>query len=78
MSCGSTRTKEHHFTQTWCRGKRLWESETLCLECHTFSWRSYCDPDFVYPEDFEKLRWANFMADTRREREDALAQQVKG
>lgn len=32
--------------QTWCRGKKKWESETLCLDCHCFSFRSYCDPDF--------------------------------
>ena len=22
LACGSTNTKEHHFTQTWCRGKK--------------------------------------------------------
>jgi hypothetical protein len=27
--------------QTWCRGKRVWESECLCLDCHKFSWRAY-------------------------------------
>ncbi len=27
--------------QTWCRGKKQWESETLCCDCHAFSWRSY-------------------------------------
>jgi len=55
--CGGTRTKEHHFVQVWCRGKKKWESETFCLECHTFTWRSYCDPDFQTPEDAEKARW---------------------
>merc|ERR1712144_184546 len=44
LACGSLNTKEHHFIQTWCRGQRKWESETLCLDCHNFSWRSYCDP----------------------------------
>ena len=43
--------------QTWCRGKKKWESECLCLECHCFSFRSYCDPDFKTPEDYEKERW---------------------
>lgn len=43
--------------QTWCRGKKKWESECLCLECHSFSFRSYCDPDFKTPEDYEKERW---------------------
>lgn len=43
--------------QTWCRGKKWWESEALCLDCHQFSWRDYRDPDFMTPEDFEKQRW---------------------
>jgi hypothetical protein len=43
--------------QTWCRGKKKWESECLCLDCHSFSFRSYCDPDFKTPEDVEKERW---------------------
>ena len=47
--------------QTWCRGKKKWESETLCLDCHHFSWRSYCDPDFKTPEDYEKERWESFV-----------------
>ena len=25
LACGSTNTKEHHFTQTWCRGKKKFE-----------------------------------------------------
>lgn len=43
--------------QTWCRGKKHWESETLCLDCHSFSWRAYRDPDFMTPEDYEKEYW---------------------
>ena len=43
--------------QTWCRGKKKWESELLCLDCHMFTWRSYDDPDFQTPEDYEKARW---------------------
>lgn len=46
-----------NLVQTWCRGKKWWESETLCLDCHKFSWRDYRDPDFMTPEDFEKQRW---------------------
>ena len=41
LKCGSENTKEHHFIQTWCRGKKKWESETLCLDCFNYSWRSY-------------------------------------
>jgi hypothetical protein len=44
LACGGTATKEHHFMQTWCRGKKQFESETLCMDCHMFSWRSYSDP----------------------------------
>ena len=48
--------------QTWCRGKKLWESETLCLDCFSFSWRSYRDPDFKTPEDYERERWEAIVA----------------
>jgi hypothetical protein len=47
----------HLDVQTWCRAKKKWESETLCLDCHGYSWREYCDPDFKTPEDYEKERW---------------------
>lgn len=50
LACGSTATKEHHFMQSWCRGKKQFESELLCTDCHMFSWRSYSDPDFMLPE----------------------------
>ena len=43
--------------QTWCRGKKKWESETVCLDCHSFSKRSYSDPDFKTPEEYDKDRW---------------------
>lgn len=48
--------------QTWCRGAKTWESETLCLDCHSFSWRSYKDPDFATPEEHEKRRWQTLAA----------------
>ena len=35
----------------------MWESETLCSDCHSFSWRAYQDPDFLFPEVFEKVQW---------------------
>merc|ERR1712241_1194877 len=57
LACGSLNTKEHHFIQTWCRGNRKWESETLCLDCHNYSWRSYRDPEFTTPSEHEKERW---------------------
>lgn len=57
LNCGGTNTKEHYFTQTWCRGRKKWESECLCLDCLSFSWRSYCDPDFLTPEEYEKKHW---------------------
>lgn len=41
LGCGSKATKEHHFTQTWCRGKRMWESECICLDCQNWSFRAY-------------------------------------
>ncbi|KAG7674457.1 hypothetical protein Ndes2526B_g05186 [Nannochloris sp. 'desiccata'] len=62
LNCGSTNTKEHAFTQTWCRGKKKWESESLCLDCHQFSKRSYCDPDFKTPEEYEKERWTEMVS----------------
>ncbi|KAF5831486.1 hypothetical protein DUNSADRAFT_13044 [Dunaliella salina] len=58
LACGSKQTKEHYFVQTWCRGKKWWESESLCLDCHTFSFRSYTDPDFKTPEEWEKEMWS--------------------
>jgi hypothetical protein len=58
LVCGGADTREHHFSQTWCRGKRAWECESLCLGCHAFSWRSYADPDFETPEQHEKRVWS--------------------
>ena len=48
--------------QTWCRGKKKWESELLCMDCHSFSWREYCDPDFKTPEEHEREKWEALMA----------------
>ena len=56
LNCGGKNTKEHAFTQTWCRGKKKWDSECLCLDCHMFSRRQYTDPDFKTPEEYEKER----------------------
>ena len=63
LACDSTATKEHHFMQTWCRGKKQFESETLCMDCHMFSWRSYSDPDFMLPEEYDKVRWEKMVRD---------------
>ena len=63
LSCGSTNTKEHHFSQSWCRGKKKFESETICADCHMWSWRSYADPDFLTPEEYDKLRWEKLVAE---------------
>lgn len=57
LECGGTDTKEHYFTQTWCRGRRRWEAESCCLGCLRFSHRSYEDPDFETPEEHEKRYW---------------------
>lgn len=57
LGCGGSDTKEHYFVQTWCRGQRTWASESLCLGCHSFSWRSYRDPGFKSPEQHEKELW---------------------
>ena len=39
------RTREHHFNQEWSRGKKKWRAESVCLDCHCFSYRSYtCAP----------------------------------
>jgi len=65
LACGSNNTKEHHFNQTWCRGKKLWESELLCLDCHMWSWRSYRDPDFMMPEDYEKEKWNSMITEQK-------------
>ena len=57
LACGSLNTREHHFIQTWCRSAKHWTSETLCLDCQSWSWRSYCDPEYMTSEDHEKLMW---------------------
>eukprot|EP00873_Tetraselmis_striata_P005537 jgi/Tetstr1/425801/TSEL_001584.t1 len=57
LACGSLNTKEHAFTQRWCRGKKQWDSDLLCMDCHLFSQRKYSDPDFLTPEDYEKVEW---------------------
>ena len=49
--------------QTWCRGKKQFESEILCNDCHMFSWRSYSDPDFMLPEEYDKVRWERMVRD---------------
>lgn len=62
LHCGSaSHTRECHFVQTWCRAKKCWEAESLCLACQRFSWRSYRDPDFKTPEQYEAERWAELL-----------------
>lgn len=61
-ACGSEDTKEHHFVQTWCRGKKKWESEAVCLDCHMFTLRTYTDPDFLSPEEHMKRMWQDIVA----------------
>jgi hypothetical protein len=73
LACGSTSTKEHHFTQTWCRGKKKFESEGICMDCHMWSWRSYCDPDFLTPEEFDKIRWEKMVKTNEQDRVAARA-----
>ena len=56
-------TQEHYFTQTWCRGKRVWEAESACLDCLQFSHRAYRDPDFKTPEQHDKEHWTALVAE---------------
>ena len=51
--------------QTWCRAKKKWESELLCMDCHSYTWREYCDPDFKTPEEYEREKWQALMADVQ-------------
>ena len=71
LACGATNTKEHHFVQTWCRGKKKWQSEIMCLGCHMFTWRSYKDPDFLTPEEYEKQRWEKMVDEHKADKEKA-------
>jgi hypothetical protein len=57
LACGSTNTKEHYFKQRWCRGKCQWESELICMDCNMYSFREYSDPDFLTPEDYDRIEW---------------------
>lgn len=66
LACGGANTKEHYFTQTWCRGQRAWECESLCLDCLQYSFRGYVDPDFKMPEEAEKERWEALVAEQAR------------
>merc|ERR1712216_187890 len=36
LACGSLNTKEHHFIQTWCRGKKKFESDRCAWTAITF------------------------------------------
>jgi 5-methylcytosine-specific restriction endonuclease McrA len=61
-NCGGTgATREHHFVQTWCRGKKTWDAESLCVACGAFTRRRYVDPDFRTPEQVEAAAWAELM-----------------
>ena len=66
LACGSTRTKEHHFRQDWCRGAKKWESETFCSDCHGWSWRSYADPSWLSGEEAERIGWEKFLSENTR------------
>jgi hypothetical protein len=48
--------------QTWCRGRKRWQAESLCLDCQSFSFREYSDPDFMTPEEHQKAYWAQMTA----------------
>lgn len=62
-NCGlEAYTREHHFVQTWCRGKKMWEAESLCVACGAFTRREYSDPDFQTPEQVEAAAWAALRA----------------
>ncbi|KAF8068161.1 EP0 [Scenedesmus sp. PABB004] len=65
LACGGANTREHAFSQTWCRGKCAWEAESLCLDCLAFSHRAARDPEWKAPEQHEKERWTTLAADTR-------------
>ncbi len=54
--------------QTWCRGKKMWESESQCLDCLHFSWRAYRDPDYLTPEEHEKAHWTTLVQQQRQQR----------
>jgi len=54
-----------------------WESETFCTSCHAWSWRSYCDPDFIMPELYEKLTWENAVVEEEQRKQDAVAARPK-
>jgi hypothetical protein len=31
------------------------------MDCYAFSWRSYRDPDFKTPEEYEREKWEEMM-----------------
>ena len=47
-SCGSVDTKRIFFTDEALDGKRRWTSETLCLDCHKFTWREYIEEGYQW------------------------------
>lgn len=64
-NCGlAAHTREHHFVQTWCRGKKTWEAESLCVACGACTRREYRDPDFQTPEQVDAAAWAALRAGT--------------
>ena len=36
-----------------------------------WSWRSYADPDFLTPEEYDKLRWEKLVAEHAAQMNDA-------
>ena len=41
-ACGSKDTKLISYHDDCVDNKRRWTSESLCLDCHKFTWREYC------------------------------------
>lgn len=47
--------------QSWCKGQRKWEQESVCLDCMRFSYRAYQDPEWKLPAEYEKERWMQIL-----------------
>ena len=51
--------------QSWVGQERKWEAESLCMACHSWSWRAYIDPGYLTPAEAEKKRWEEAAIATR-------------
>ena len=47
--------------------------ETFCVDCQSWSFRSYCDPDFMMPEEHERLSWEVMAANEQLKKLQKLA-----